>query len=335
MPQELDKQIDAIVKKRMGPTLAKLGRSMGRLSGGSAKGRAYAARIEKNLRLSLRKQFVGQQPELIRDLVKNGNAGYVPLKGQGRALLVDRDGCSILGFNKKKIAKPHSSTPTPPITAKDHVKEALQFEDKKNFMYVDTAGHVHVGIGHKIDNENAAANIAFVTSAGAPASKSDITSAYRKLITEFNKIKFKVTLPKKKLHNMAAAYFEKLTTLRLPSQAIKDLYEDDVGASLHQLKYHPKYPDFETFPKEAKIAILDIAFSMGVAGFADTFTNFRIALDNRDWKKAAKQSSRDSVHADRNKFVFDKLMEAYKKEPFYLTPSCKPKELGKHVNFRA
>lgn len=62
------------------------------------------------------------------------------------------------------------------------------------------------------------------------------------------------------------------------------------------------------------MAMLDMAFNLGVNGFVIKFPSMKKAIEKRDWITTAKESNRPQVSKARNELVKKWFNEAAKKE---------------------
>ena len=121
---------------------------------GPTKARTLRKELEKKILLAAKQSGAGKptktEAEIIKDLIRQKQAGWVKAEGAPKAVLVQvKTGCPFLGFNGKEITAiktPHPAKPPLDITAYQvHVES---FEGNVPWMYLDTEGNVTVGVGH-------------------------------------------------------------------------------------------------------------------------------------------------------------------------------------------
>jgi GH24 family phage-related lysozyme (muramidase) len=178
-------------------------------------------------------------------------------------------------------------------------KDITKWEGSIPHMYVDTNGYVTVGIGFMIPNAGAAKGYNFVKrSDGKKASDKEKEE-------EWKKVK-KLTKGKK------ASAYKAETTLDLPDSDIKKLLLEKIKSFESGIK--GIYSDYDKYPDELKLALMDIAFNTGVDGLKK-FSKMKKAIDEKRWTDAATESKRSKGRAERNKYVYDLIIEAGKKMP--------------------
>jgi GH24 family phage-related lysozyme (muramidase) len=178
-------------------------------------------------------------------------------------------------------------------------KDITKWEGSIPHMYVDTNGYVTVGIGFMIPSASAAKGYGFVKRAdGKKASDKEKEE-------EWKKVK-KLTKGKK------ASAYEKDTTLELPDSEIKKLLTEKIKEFENGIKRI--YSDYDKYPDELKLALLDIAYNTGVDGLK-AFAKMKKAIDEKRWADAATESKRSKGRAERNKYVYDLIIAAGNKTP--------------------
>ncbi len=149
-----------------------------------------------------------------------------------------------------------------------------KFEGSVATMYLDIKGLVTVAIGNLIDPVGAALDMPFLRADGSPASRYEIGAEWRRMKT--NPILAK-------LGWKAAA---KVATLHLSPEGISAVVQKKLLANeayLSQTK--DQYPDFSTYPADAQLCLLSMAWAMGPAF---QFPKFEAAMHKRDFREAAK-----------------------------------------------
>ncbi len=120
--------------------------------------------------------------------------------------------------------------------------------------------------------------------------------------------------------------FPPLTTIRLVQQSIIDLFDADVYRILHELTARKEFRDYATFPPEAKLALLDVAFTSGVAKIlmpsADRgLPKMTAAICPRDWWNAGEKVMDSDLQDTLKDQIRAWYQAAARREPFYLRSS--------------
>ena len=164
-------------------------------------------------------------------------------------------------------------------------------------MYLDTVGKVTVGVGNMLPNAAAAQELPFVVRATSKKASRD------EIKTEFETVSNK---PK----GLVAHRYKPYTKLDLPDEDIDTLLDARIAAFKRELKL--RFPDFDSYPITVQFALTDMAFNLGTTGLVTKFPSFTKAIRDRDWLKAAGESSRRQVNEHRNETVRDWLEAALK-----------------------
>jgi GH24 family phage-related lysozyme (muramidase) len=177
------------------------------------------------------------------------------------------------------------------------VKDLRKWEGVISHMYLDTRGYVTVGVGFMIPSAAAAKGYGFVSR----ATKKKATD--KEKADEWDNIK-------KQKKAMRAAYYKTFTRLDLPDSEIDSALTKKAKSFEKQIK--TLYKDYDTYPDEAKLALIDLAYNLGFGGLKK-YQNMKKAIDAGKWDDAAKHSNRPDGRASRNKYVSDLLKAAGKK----------------------
>jgi GH24 family phage-related lysozyme (muramidase) len=148
-----------------------------------------------------------------------------------------------------------------------------RFEGICPFMYLDVKGLVTTGIGNLIDPMGEAVGLPWVYKAdGAPAPKSEIMSEWEAV---------------KLLQNLKTAGgmgFANHTLLQLTPAGIDQLVADRLAVDENYLK--TRFADWSTWPADAQLATLSMAWAMGPAF---NFPQWEAAARAKNWKACALQ----------------------------------------------
>ena len=163
------------------------------------------------------------------------------------------------------------------------------FEGAVPYMYLDVLGLVTVGVGNLIDPIELAIPLPFrfknksgINTPGALASKDQI-------VAEWYRIKTNQALAKQG-HTAAAP----LTDLELNDDAINQLIAKRLCADERFLKRQRAFAAFDSWPADAQLGLLSMAWAMGPGAF-EKFPAFSAACRQRDFKQAAAQCKIDEV----------------------------------------
>jgi GH24 family phage-related lysozyme (muramidase) len=149
------------------------------------------------------------------------------------------------------------------------------FEGSVPYMYLDVKGLVTTGIGNLIDPVGLALPLPFVRkSDSSPAPQSEITA-------EWNKIKAMTSLARQGANTAAG-----VTSLMLTADSITSLVLSKLDSNVATLKTTPAFSSFETWPADAQLGLLSMAWALG-ASFAASWPMFTAAVGQGDWSAAA------------------------------------------------
>lgn len=172
-----------------------------------------------------------------------------------------------------------------------------KYEGKVDYMYLDANGYVTVGVGHLIKDVADAQKLLFKTTKNVAASAADIK-------LDYDAVKIQPA-------NRLASFYKKYTKLILSDFEIDKLTNKHIDSFEKELR--AIYSGFDAFPSGVKLALFDLIFNLGMTGLRNTWPTFNAAIKDKDWKKAADNSSRTTpISAERNKYVKDLLEKAAK-----------------------
>lgn len=150
-----------------------------------------------------------------------------------------------------------------------------RFEGRVSHMYLDVRGLVTIGLGCLIDPESLARSLPFVGKNTGERVPVEV------IALEWRNVKAS-TLLAKQGHTAAA----RVTTLKLEDDAVDELARVRLRSAEDYLKKTLK--DFESWPADAQLATLSMAWAMG-AGFTKTFSVWTHAALQHDWAECARQ----------------------------------------------
>jgi hypothetical protein len=158
---------------------------------------------------------------------------------------------------------------------------SARFEGRVPYMYLDIKGLVTVGVGNLIDPVEAAQALPFcfknkpgITTPGSPATPDQIAG-------EWQRLKNNPSLATK-----GYTACEPITQLELSDDAIDSLISGRLTQNEGFLKSKQWFQNFDSWPADAQLGLLSMAWAMGPAG-PGGFPNFRVACQNMDFSTAA------------------------------------------------
>ncbi|MCV6590760.1 MAG: glycoside hydrolase family protein [Marinobacterium sp.] len=167
-------------------------------------------------------------------------------------------------------------------------KELKKSEGSIPYMYLDTVGKVTVGVGNMLPDVAAAQQLGFVERAtGREATAAEIAA-------DFNAVQAQPAA-------RVASFYKEYTHLELPEAKIDELLNQRIREFEQGLKRN--FPEFDSYPITAQMAMMDMAFNLGVQGLVTKFPSMTRAIRRMDWKAAAKESHRRQVSDSRNAVV--------------------------------
>ena len=160
---------------------------------------------------------------------------------------------------------------------------STKFEGRVPYMYLDVLGLVTVGVGNLVDPVLAAQALPFrfknrpgIAAPGSAATADQIAAEWQTLKND----------PSLKTRGYKAC--GPITQLELSDDAIDSLILDRLTKNESFLKRQPWFQDFDTWPADAQLGLLSMAWAMGPAG-PGNFPSFRSACQSLDFNTAATQ----------------------------------------------
>lgn len=182
----------------------------------------------------------------------------------------------------------------------------IKYEGNVDHMYLDSNGFVTVGIGHMLANAAEAQKLPFLDHQGNKASKADIKNDYTAVKKQVRQLQQAQQLYK--LAQRSAAYYKRFTKLHLSQTEINRQVNKHINTFYKELKRI--YPDYDTYPKDARLALMDMIFNLGMTKLRNKFFKLNGAVKAKNWATAAKESRRVNVKPPRNKYVRDLFNKA-------------------------
>jgi len=180
-------------------------------------------------------------------------------------------------------------------------------EGETRYMYLDKKGLVTVGIGHMLPNAAEATKLPWYhEKTGLPATPAEVKALFNKLKAEW--ADFQREHPKAE-NKQSASQYENLSDLKVPKgfprQDALDRLQHEFLKPLRGI-----FPGFDSYPMPAKQAIVDMAYSLGVAKLRDEFPKFVSHCRAGHFADAAPESERHGTRAVRNAATAKLLQDA-------------------------
>jgi GH24 family phage-related lysozyme (muramidase) len=183
-------------------------------------------------------------------------------------------------------------------------RDLIQHEACVSHMYLDSKGNVTVGIGEMVPSVEAAVGIPFIIAdpnGATPATPAQIASDF---------VRVQSMGQNSSAPYFAASHYIGAGTVVLPmsicqGRVIKRLNEEFIPGVVRLL------PDFESYPLDAKRALLDMIWSLGAGGLAK-FHHLLTACKARDWEQAALECNRMNATVSRNYWTRVRFMACVK-----------------------
>jgi len=195
-----------------------------------------------------------------------------------------------------------------PTTIKKKLRKKLYlYEGNFNHLYLDTKGKVTVGVGHLVTHRDAISEITLYT---IKNNQPSLVATLQEKQDEYDKIS---KLPWGQRYS--AAFFKPHTTLIMKATDIDSLLDKHINNFHKELsniykKTNGYTEDFDKMHENIQLAVFDMIFNLGASKIVNIFKKFDAAIKAGDWKKAASESNRVDVNAERNQYVKELLTTA-------------------------
>lgn len=158
---------------------------------------------------------------------------------------------------------------------------SARFEGRVPFMYLNVKGLVTVGVGNLVDPVTEAQALPFrfknkpgIAAPGSPATPDQIAAEWQSLKSNTS------------LATRGFKACDPVTQLELSDDAINSLILDRLTKNESFLKRQQWFQGFDTWPADAQLGLLSMAWAMGPGG-PGGFPNFRAACQRLDFSAAA------------------------------------------------
>jgi len=181
--------------------------------------------------------------------------------------------------------------------------DLIAHEGSTTWMYRDVIGYATVGVGNLIHDVDDACALPFVNvTAGRAATPDEVRKEFTRVMSQQRGMRADAyrasgLWPRIELTSDAVNVLlvKRLTTEFLPGLA-------------------KLIPGFDGLPDPAQSALLDMAFNLGLRGL-ERFGHMLAAVDQRDWREAARQCHRATCREERNAWTAAKFNEAAAVDP--------------------
>lgn len=157
-----------------------------------------------------------------------------------------------------------------------------QFEGKVPWMYLDTRGFVTAAVGQLLATAADACQLPFQNKVGQ-ASLDEIIADWKRV---------KAMAP---AHS--PSFYHCDSSLTLSGEAIDALLRSRVMGFDKQLD--GVFPQYDSFPHEIKLALLDMIFNLGMGGLLK-YSHLRASIAAKNWAAASTECYRHGPNAERN-----------------------------------
>lgn len=166
-------------------------------------------------------------------------------------------------------------------------------EGSISHMYLDTCGFVTVAVGQLLRTIEAAQELAFVhRETGELATQEEIAQDFESV--------------RQQPAGQIASSYKRFTKLGLPEPAINSLL--DIRIEEFEAGLLADFPEYDSYPDETKLGLMDMVFNLGNAGLVNKFPTFTKAAREKDWATCAKECHRQGIGDHRNEMT-KKLFE--------------------------
>lgn len=172
------------------------------------------------------------------------------------------------------------------------------YEGYVEHMYLDGMGHVTIGVGHLLSTVTDAQKLSLHKDDGTSATKEEIKAEYENI--------------EKQPPNMHANRYGKIATLRMKRSDIESLTNKHIRTFGRELRRI--YSDFDKYPSEARLALFDMIFNLGMTKLRNKWPSLNKRVFAREWGEAAKHCHRQGIQASRNSYVKNLFLAAEKQK---------------------
>jgi len=176
----------------------------------------------------------------------------------------------------------------------DAVQTTAGFEGRIHWMYLDTAGVVTVGVGQAIPTPESALAYPFQRPNAEFASREEILAEY--------------ALVKGMLRGNVAKAYRRSTSLLLSDEAIDRTLRNTIATCVAELGQ--TFPQFHAFPDPARVALIDMAFNLGITKLRRNYPIFCKLVQQQEWAAASSHCHRIGPSEARNVWTKEQFLSA-------------------------
>jgi len=153
------------------------------------------------------------------------------------------------------------------------------------YMYLDTVGKVTVAVGQMLPTAAAAQGLTFTRrDNGNRATAAEINEDYQSVSQQPS--------------GRVASFYKPFTKLDMPEDAIDALLGRRIAEFEAALR--GDFPAYDSYPDEAKLGLMDMAFNLGNSGLINKFPTFTRAARAKNWRICASECRRVGISDARN-----------------------------------
>lgn len=178
------------------------------------------------------------------------------------------------------------------------VRHLSRYEGEVAHLYLDTRGNPTIGIGFHVANKSEFAQLPL------RESRTKRHASREHKLAEFERIK---RLPPA----CPANFYTNHCELYLSHNASQKILLLKIQSFKEELKRIYGEPLFNSLPTNAKLALLDMIYTLGQTQLQNHWPLFNDAVRKRDWQAAAQQSNRKGVSVSRNAKIKQLLESAH------------------------
>ena len=167
----------------------------------------------------------------------------------------------------------------------NYFKHFAEYEGNVDHMYLDGAGLVTIGVGCLIMDP---------TTVPLVNRETNLLATRAEAFSDYNAVK---ALP----GDRAASYYGKVCRTYLPDAAIRRLFDARLADFIRRI--NDAVTPLERLPEQVQLAVVDMAFNLGVSGLAHKFPRFMNALRAGDWHGCSLECRRVGISNDRNEWT--------------------------------
>lgn len=176
--------------------------------------------------------------------------------------------------------------------AAEHV---AQFEGYVAHVYLDSVGVPTIAYGYNLSFAKNKARVARLSDWQLAALENDIHAckAYAQAVGHFN---------------IVATAYAQHTSLRLQQDVGLALMARSLTDFVERLS--AKGFDVKRYPQPAALAVIDMAYNLGVTGLLRKFPRFCRSVSQQNWAAAAQESARRGISDARNAATYELLKQS-------------------------